>query len=67
MATARGLDSTKFLYILLTIVIGLTFIADTRFPAGHLDLGHLPVADGAVLSRHRIGLRPLPWPPRRPC
>lgn len=34
MATARGLDSTKFLYILLPIVIGLTFIADTRFPLG---------------------------------
>lgn len=34
MATARGLDSTKFLYILLPIVIGLTFIADTSFPLG---------------------------------
>ncbi|MFC0204794.1 response regulator [Novosphingobium soli] len=34
MATARGINPSIFLYILLPVLIGLTFLADTQLPLG---------------------------------
>ncbi|MFS0849357.1 response regulator [Novosphingobium panipatense] len=55
MATARGLDNSKLLYILLPLVIGLTFVADTLLPLGtSIWVIYLLPTVLAYLAPHRL-------------